>query len=302
MPPTSPTDRAGVRPLLPVSRRSRRGPLRSLPTGWHGFTLVELLIGLVLAGVVMTAVYGLMVSQFRTYSTVREKADVHTSLRAAGALLAWELRMASASDGDLYALAANSTTLRSFVGTGVICSKDPSQPRYGLVGVDGELAGDAADSVLVFAAGSVGSGDDEWKPLELVAVGAPSGGVSSCAWAGRSAEVELQVAAPAPGDTAGIAVGAPVRAFRPVQYGLFTWEGRSWLGRNVAGSWEAITGPLRADDGVQFAYYDGAGNVTADPVQVAAVRVALRAESDRRAGPDEGFESDSLTLRVALRN
>lgn len=270
----------------------------------RGFTLVEILIGVVISAIVMTAIYGLLVSQFRTYSKVRERADVHVSLRAAAALLAWELRTASGAEGDLYAVGATSVTLRSVDGTGVVCVVDPAQAAFGLVATDGELVGGAPDSALVFSPAGSALADDEWKAVGIAAVGSPGGSTADCAWTGTPpAEVELRVAVTAPADTAGIAVGSPVRAFRAVEYGLFEQDGRSWLGRRVAGGdWEAITGPLEADDGVDFIYYDGNGNPTADPLQVAAVRVTLRAESDFAGGPGRGFERDSLSLRVALRN
>ena len=103
-----------------------------------------------------------------------------------------------------------------------------------------------------------------------------------------------------------LAVGAPFRAFRRVEYGLYQEGGRWWLGRKVgaAASYEKLTGPLRSagDGGLVFTYYDAAGAVTAVPGLVAAVEFVIRAESYRLPGSGStSFQQDSLALRVAIR-
>ncbi|UCC81539.1 MAG: prepilin-type N-terminal cleavage/methylation domain-containing protein [Gemmatimonadota bacterium] len=107
-----------------------------------------------------------------------------------------------------------------------------------------------------------------------------------------------------------VRIGGPVRAFRPVTYGLyFDPDGRWWLGRKVgnAGDWEKMTGPLSppSDSGLTFIFYDQAGDTTSLPVDVRMVDIILRGESYGKApqagelGPD--VEEDSLTVRVSLR-
>lgn len=104
-----------------------------------------------------------------------------------------------------------------------------------------------------------------------------------------------------------IEVGAPFRAFRRVEYGLYqdAGDGRWWLGRKVgaAASYEKLTGPLLApaSGGLEFTYRDAAGNVTADPTQVAVIDFVLRAESYRVSGNARDFQQDTLATRVALR-
>ena len=55
----------------------------------YGFTLVEMMIYMVVAGIVMAAVYQLLIGQSRSYTKQRELMDVHGTLRAAASLLAW---------------------------------------------------------------------------------------------------------------------------------------------------------------------------------------------------------------------
>lgn len=289
--------RARGRTKRTVPRTARTGSAR-------GFTLVELLLALVLAGTVLGALYGLLTSQFRTYSTVRERTDVHSSLRSAGALLAWELRGASAPGGDLYDIQPQSLTLRSFQGTGVICRKHLVNAWYALSATEGEWSAEAVDSALVFQPGATGTTDDAWRAVDVQDVDdSPITALSTCAWPdGRAADLQLVLAPLSVAEMAAIAVGSPVRGYRQVTYGLYERDGRSWLGWELDGAWDVLAGPLQDEDGLLFTYYDASGNPTTDPGAVSAVEVVLRAESDRVARPGAGFESDSLHMRLALRN
>jgi len=106
-----------------------------------------------------------------------------------------------------------------------------------------------------------------------------------------------------------VAVGAPLRAFRRVQYGIYQEGGRWWLGRKVgsSASYERLTGPLRApaDSGLKFIYYDESGTTTNNPAQVRLVDIVLRGESigkvPRAGGMAPSFQQDTLTIRVKLR-
>jgi hypothetical protein len=107
-----------------------------------------------------------------------------------------------------------------------------------------------------------------------------------------------------------VQLGAPFRAFRPVEYSLyFGDDGRWWLGRRVgnATDYEKLTGPLSvpSDSGLTFIYFDRNGDTTNVAVDVRMVDIILRGESYGKApqggdlGPD--VEEDTLTVRVSLR-
>ncbi len=277
------------------------------PQGQAGFTLAELLVYLMLSGLVMASVYQLLMGQSRAYGKQRELMDVHETLRTAAALLAWEIRQASATDGDLYSINENSITLRSIQGSGFVCVGHPTLPRFGLWLTDGDFEATIDDSVLVFAAGGGGMADDVWEVLKVTSAGpAAAMGLGACDWVGAGApDVAVQIAVTSPSDTADIALGAPFRTFRRIEYGLYAADGRWWLGRKVgAGSWEKLTGPLLPVwlDGLVFSYKDAAGNPTANPTQVAVVDFVLRVQSYKApGGGGNQFLTDSLATRVALR-
>ena len=263
----------------------------------YGFTLVEMMIYMVLAGLIMASVYQLVIGQSRAYGKQRELMDVHETLRSAAALLTWEMRQASAADGDIYAIGANSITLRSPQGSGFVCVIHPDLPRFGVRGAGlGDVAATTDDSALVYV------GSANWDVQRILAVSKPGDmGVGECAWTGGSKpDIGVKLS-----DATGIQVGALFRAFRRVEYGLYQADGRWWLGRKVgeAASYDKLTGPLLApaSGGLVLTYRDAAGNVTADPTQVAVIDFVIRAESYRVSGNALEFQQDTLATRVALR-
>lgn len=286
-----------------------------------GFTLVELLIYLTVGLVVIGSVYQLLIGQSRQYVKQRDLMDVRSSLKATASLLAWELRQARAMSGDLYSTGPNSFAIRSLQGTGVICAEHPTEPRYALWATAGEFQGTSDDSALLFATGSTGADDDEWKVVAITGLYEPAaGGVSTCFWGdslvgrgkgrtgGTGATAWTGNVAPdfvvqLTGNMDKVYMGAPVRAFRRVEYGLYEEGDRWWLGRKVgsAGSYEKVRGPLRPpwDSGLVFTYYDRAGNTTLDPAQVALVEIVMRAEGSVQ-GPDGMVQTRTLRTRVGL--
>jgi len=284
--------------------------------GAAGFTVVELLVYLVIAMVVLVGVYQLLIGQGRLYSKQRELQDVRTTMRTAANLLAWELRQASAAEGDLYDIDIYEFTVRSVQGTGFVCGTHPDRPRYGLAFTSGEFYATSEDSVMIYALEGPGSDDDRWVIGGVGRKWSSGGDVPFCFYADSSTvatDIVLEVyTVDAEEDTiplSGVVVGAPARAFRRVNYGLYVEGDRWWLGRKVGGadSYERLTGPLStpSDSGLVFVYYDRSGNVTVDPSAVAFVDIILRAESYgkvRQAGElTPMVEQDTLTMRVSLR-
>ncbi len=281
---------------------ARRHPAPGKRRTQYGFTFVELLIYMLVAGIVMGSVYQLLMGQSRAYTKQRELMDVHETLRSAAALLAWEMRQSWAAGGDLYSINANSIALRSTQGTGIVCVLHSTQPRFGLRGVWlDDLAATTDDSALVYVWSN-------WKVVRInwAAVYAPP--TATCGWAGSGKpDKGVEFTVNVPNDTAGIRIGTLIRAFRRVEYGLYqdAGDGRWWLGRKVgaAASYEKLTGPLLppASGGLVLTYRDAAGNVTADPTQVAVIDFVLRAESYGVSSDALEFQQDTLATRVALR-
>jgi prepilin-type N-terminal cleavage/methylation domain-containing protein len=283
---------------MTAARFARSSPLR------RGFTIIELLVGLVVGSIVLTSVVQMLIVQGRGYSKQREIIDIRETAREATALLAWDLRQSGMGDSPLASVGANSVVLRSPRGMGTICAKHPVLARYGLWKSGGNILASPDDSALIYQIGR-----DKWTALKITAVGTPATmGVVACAWPGaRPPDIVVEFAVAAKADTANIKVGAPFRSFRRVEYGEFQLNGRWWLGRKVgaATSYEQLTGPLAppASNGLAFAYYDTLGAVTTNPAAVATVAFTLRTESYKKTqvGTAHVYQRDSLTTRVGVR-
>lgn len=272
--------------------------------GRRGFTIIELLVGLVVGSILLTSVVQMLIMQGRGYGKQREIIDVSETAREATALLAWDLRQSGVGDSPLAAISASSVALRSPRGMGTICAKHPQLARYGLWKSGGNILATIDDSALVYQLGR-----DKWTALKITAVGTPAAmEVPACAWPGaRPPDVVVEFAVAAETDTSYLKVGAAFRSFRRVEYTEYQLNGRWWLGRKVgaATSYEQLTGPLAApgSNGLTFAYYDSLGAVTNNPAAVASVAFTLRTESYKktRVGSTLGYQRDSLTMKVGLR-
>ena len=270
----------------------------------RGFTIIELLVASVIAAIVLGSVVQLLTVQGHGYRKQREIIDVRETAREAAALLSWDLRQAGLGESTPAVMGANSITLRSPRGLGVICAKHPTLARYGLWKTGGNILATADDSALIFQMGR-----DKWTALKVTAVGTPAAmGVAACAWPGaRPPDVVVEVAVTSKKDTSGIVVGAAYRGFRKVLYGEYQASSRWWLGRKVgaAATYEQLTGPLLApaSNGLAFTYYDSLGAVTVDPLKVKEVAFTLRTESYKNTyvGTGYTYQRDSLTTKIALR-
>ncbi len=83
--------------------------------GEKGFTLIELMIAVLVAGVLMTAVYSAYVSQEKAYMTTEGLAEMQQNLRAAMYFMAKEVRMAGcnplgSANAGFNAIGANSVS------------------------------------------------------------------------------------------------------------------------------------------------------------------------------------------------
>ena len=269
----------------------------------RGFTIIELMISMMIALILLGAVYKLMITQSGGYTKQRELADVRETARSGSMLLSRDLRHAASGGSSVIAMSPNSITLLSLRGLGIVCAKHPTLPRYALWRTAGKIEAAADDTALVFQVGR-----ERWQYVKLEAVGTLAAmGIAKCAWPGtRVPDVVIEVVVNSTSDTVGIKVGAPFRTYKRVTYAQYLLDGRWWLGRKVgdADGYEQLTGPLRASNGLSFAYFDTLGAPTAVPRAVGMVAFTLNAESYHKVRANSGayaFQRDSLTTKVLLR-
>jgi prepilin-type N-terminal cleavage/methylation domain-containing protein len=282
-------------------------------SGRRGFTLIELMIALVIAGVVMTAAYRILAGNQRFYRAQSQIVEVQQNIRTVAQVLPGDLRELASAAGDIYAMSDTSIEIRAMRGFGVVCttpvpatglfivrnsqlftyrSIDPSRSRL-FVYSDGPLTSSASD--------------DSWLEGSITTV-TTVGALCADGTAGTSLVVNITG-----GNTqlSGVTIGAPVRIYERVRYNFYNdGTGTWWMGTQsyASGSWSSVSpvaGPLRASDGLKFDYYDNTGAVTATPASVAAILITVRGMSTQSInipGRVQGRYQDSLQVRVTLRN
>jgi prepilin-type N-terminal cleavage/methylation domain-containing protein len=262
----------------------------------RGFTLVELLVVVVLGGLMVLAIYQILLTNSRTYAVNNAQIQGQQSLRAGMEVLFGELREVSADEGDLIGMGLDSITLRTPRAFGLVCATDYSAnpPRVTAYRIGPVV--EAGDSIHIFADNVPERAlDDVWLTRVVQSVDT----TATCS--GAPAQMLTVPNLASTGDT--VRLGAPLRTFDTYTYGLITWGGEEYLGRRIstAGSPDPLVGPLVPTRGVSFRYLDSIGAVTTTKADVAQIEVTLRYQSPVRNVRNQLIR-DSIMGRVYLRN
>lgn len=275
-----------------------------------GFTLVELIVAMVVAGVVLGAAYRMLVGNQRFYRAQSQIVDVQGTVRAIEQILPGELRELSAVEGDINAMSDTSVDINAMRGFGVICAT-PNTSNGDVVLRNSMLytvrsIDPTRSSMFVYRDGDTTlATDDTWLQASVSSTPASQ----NCADGAAGTRVRLSVTG-GNGQLAEVYPGAPVRIYERTAYRLYSTGGVWWLGTEtmVNGSWSglsSVAGPLQPVNGIQLVYYDAGGAVTATPASVVTIDVTARGLSTQPIqvpGRPTGQYQDSLTVRVALRN
>jgi len=266
-----------------------------------GFTLVELLVGVVLGSFLILVTYQVLTTNSRIYAVSNAQIQGRQMLRAGMDVLFGELREISSESGDLVGMQDDELTIRAQRAFGLVCAVDytVSPPTLAVFSQGPDF--EAGDSVFVFHDNEPESAlDDEWFVGVATAVNATTTCGSS---PGQTLTVPMVGATAAATPPDSVRNGAPVRGFDIFTYGQYEIEGEPYLGRQLRGasSPDPLVGPLQESGGVAFRYLDAMGAVTTVDSLVAQIEVTLRYRSEVL---DFGGElvSDSILVRVYLRN
>lgn len=262
-----------------------------------GFSLIEFLMVVVVATVIMTAVVQAMLTQQRGYRQQTAMVSARQSSRTVLDLLAVELREVSTRSagmlaGDLLMAAPESIRFRAFRKVGLVCDLDPGMGVLRVVEL-GDVAFDNGDRLLAFQ-----QEGDAWADGEV-----NNASSTSC---GSEPARELQVG---PLAANGVEIGAPVRGYEELGYGIFEIDDQWMLGRRDSdGTVVGLVGPLAepGSHGLRFRYFDSAGNPLSAPLsaaareQVARIEVVVKGVSHGAGAPGSEY-TDSLSHQVYLR-
>lgn len=268
----------------------------------RGFTLVELLIVTVLGALVLAAALQVLVTNQRTYTAQSAAITGQQSTRIALEVLFTELRLVSPQGGDILMMSSDSMRvrlMRKFSRACATTSLMTGSPQMTILD-PGAVDFVAGDSVFVFADKRQTDDDDDiWIAARVTQATA-----TTCPQTGNPAGYELHFAGQQNSFDApdSVHVGAPVRSYTAVRFGLTTYAGDTYLGRGQGnGALSPVAGPLLPGTGLEFVYRDAMGAVTNTPADVRQIVVRIRSESNVLNSLGQ-MVSDSITAWVYTRN
>ncbi len=309
--------------------RLNRGTVHSR----SGTSLVELIVAIVVFGILGAIAIAQLSASARSLTALTDRLDSQSALWHGADVASVELQAVSPVGGDLLLVSDSSLWYRGLVASGVLCSAPsgtsihvlPDSLASGLRPATGMASLQPGDLVLVFDEGPRSdASDDRWFPATLSSVSSVTDLCTTSPYvdpvrdAGR-AGYRLRMQASAIPIT--VTTGAGVRVLRPSRLVLYRSAPDWFLGwadwNSALGGWNVIQpvagsyrpfAPSPLPSGVQMELRDSLGAsliFPASPAAVGSVGVALRTQVFVRGiggGPGQVQRTDSLELRVALRN
>jgi prepilin-type N-terminal cleavage/methylation domain-containing protein len=301
----------------------------------RGFTMIELMMGLVLTLLVGGVTFKLLANNQRVSRGQNARVGLQDNVRAGALIVANELRevgydsvpagagmaaIAVAPSTDLL-IPTGAATLqpgkiqyRAMRGFGVTCATPTSaQIKLRRTMYYGSRNPVANDSVTMYVEKATNTlADDAWVRAKINSVAA-----GNCT--DGNAAIVLNLLWPNPPGVGGTAAanmleGGPVRVFDVMEMKYYASNGKMWLGMKsltAGGNTEPVVGPLSDSTtgprGLTFQYLNNAGaDASATPNNVRTVLVTLRGITDERvrgSGAKAGkIDTLSVQTRVALRN
>jgi hypothetical protein len=302
-------------------------PLTPVVVARRGFTLVELMVGLVCALAVSGVALRLLLVNLRVARVQAERAGLQDNVRAGALIVASELRelgfdsvpeaaalgLPAAASSDILIGEPGRIRYRAPRGLGFTCvAPNASQIVLRTATWQGQRPPVAqVDSLALFVEGDPAlSRDDVWVRAGITGVSA-----GSCADGAPAIALATswETSAVAAGAVAGAVTGGPVRVFEIMEFQYYRQGGTSWLGQRSVSRGEVIQpliGPLADSSGGRrgftLGYLDRADDPTAAMSEVRTVTISLRGVTSEAGHSVHLYRPtvDTLLLatRVALRN
>lgn len=270
----------------------------------RGFTLIELLIVVVLGSLILAAALQVLITNQRTYTAQNAAITGQQATRMALEVLFTELRSVSPRGGDILMMSADSLRTRHMRKFGRVCAINTvlGVPYITVTDI-GNVDFVATDSVFIFADNNQRDDDDDaWIRAE---VGSPINSLPCPQSTIPHPEPGRVLPFPGQGPlfvADSVRVGAPVRSYTTVRFGLTTYSGGVYLGRaEGTAALTPVAGPLRTGTGLEFVYRDSVGGITTTPANVRQIVVRVRSGSTVLNSLNQ-MVSDSVLAWVYTRN
>ncbi len=282
--------------MTPITQDGSQDPMKG-PAGRGGMTLVELLVAMVVASVLMGAIFTVLVSSQRTYGIQGERIAGQQTVRAGIDVLSAELRELSVTQGDLIVMDPGRIQIRASRGMAVVCQVISQSPLEVRASHRGGVFQEGTP-VWVFSEGNPDTASDN---LWLQGSVAGSDSANSCPDGRPGIQLTFSNLSPS-GGVSGVRIGAMVRGFEVVSYQIITLDNEPYLGLvDGSGNRTPLVGPLASAQSLRFDYLDAAGNATTTASQVRSIRATLWTASDLSDAVGRPV-SDSLSIRINTRN
>jgi prepilin-type N-terminal cleavage/methylation domain-containing protein len=299
----------------------------------RGFTMIELMMGLVLTLLVSAVTYQLLANNQRVSRGQTAHVSLQDNVRAGALIVTNELREVGYDDisaaatlkmayapinlnrTDLVTIGAGGVSYFTMRGLGFTCSVVNGAPSKVIVKQSTYSVlrtPVATDSLFLYVENdNQTASDDAWVHLGIT--GAPANQNCPDGSAGWAFTVGFPAGLTAAGVMPNVVLGGPVRLAEVMRLEYYASGGKSWLGMksvSTGSALEPVIGPL-ADStagqrGLTFRYLDKANAVTAVKNDVRSIEVTLKGVTDERvrgsAAARGAVDTLSLVTTVALRN
>ncbi len=272
-------------------------------TARRGFTLAELLIGMIIAGIVGTAMLRLILGQSQFYQVQDAVMEARTASRASLNVILSDLRMVEV-DGGVVAASPTQVTVRVPYAFGIICASSGATTVVSLLPTDSLMYASPGFSGFAWRASATGA----YNYVEGgITIGTPNAAI--CAGASVTTLTGGQEISLSPG--AGAAdVGELVFLFRRVQYSFAASAavaGRIGLWRTfvTGGSTEELVAPFQSTAGFRFYVLNANTAQAAVPALLSNIRgleLMLNAASTASVRGQSGPQTFDLTTAVFFKN
>jgi len=283
-----------------------------------GVTLIELIVGLVVAAVVGTAAMTIQIRNEHLAFALGQITASRRALREGADVLRYDLRNTAPQHDAIYSMGDTYVDFRMSTGFSILCGLDSSRTLLVFPARTSSApnltswitAPEAGDTVMIFAAHATGD-STRWYTHSLGSSPTSGHACSSDFIAAGTGEpaLALRVTTPVSADAG---PGAALRFVRRARYELYkAGDGAWYLGFRDCLSTRAtscatvqpVSGPYTSG-GLRFLFLDSAGTPTSDAHRVARIDVMLRAESAARLhlpGIASGMFADSILFTIRPR-
>lgn len=261
-----------------------------------GFTLVELMVALVIAGILVGVVFQFLLGQTRFARMQSAREEVQQNARVALDVISSDLR--AIGPQGIIAASANSISYRAPRAWGVICGYSGGSLAVIFPGPAAPMLKAGSDSLAVgtnFHEVSDVTGDGSAAATACNTGVTPNPPVAAAE--GRARLYNLPAGAPT------YQRRQDAYVYDRLTYNIGTSSGvpgTTWIRRNPGSGAQPLAGPLPATGGLVFTYTDANGATTADPNAIRRIKVTVTINSRAKFKDQAQVDTDSTI--IFLRN